>query len=363
MRSLRVFRRLGRSAARSPLAVSSPTVRRGAIVWLVAVALAASAVAFAVAFFIPWLPDTASEESERIEFVFWFTTVICIVIFGVVAGLTLYSVVKFRAPVDDDEDGPPIHGHTGLEIAWTAVPAVLVTAIAIVSAVVLARNGDAGPNPLRVDVLAQQFAWSFTYPQQNGVKSGHLRLPIGRSVELHFQARDVIHSFWVPEFGQKQDTVPGLETSIVITPNRLGRFPVICTELCGLGHAVMRTDVIVMTQSAFDSWIRQRGRGGGASRDPGLAVFESAGCGGCHTLSAAGSSGRTGPNLDELNAAAEEAGKPLEAFVRESILDPNAYVAPGFPRGVMPETFDDLPQEQLDALVKFLVGAKQEQSG
>jgi cytochrome c oxidase subunit II len=338
-------------------------VRTGALVWLVVVALASSAVALAVAFFIPWLPDPATEESERIEFVFWFTTIICVAIFGVVAGLTLYSVVKFRAREDDDSDGPPIHGHTGIEIAWTAVPAALVTAIAIVSAVVLARNGDAGPNPLRVNVLAQQFAWSFSYPAHNDVRSGQLRLPIGRSVQLHFEARDVIHSFWVPEFGQKQDTVPGLEPTLVITPNRLGTFPVICTELCGLGHAVMRTQAIVMTQSAFDRWMRQRSRGGAAARDPGLAVFESSGCGSCHTLAAAGAKGQIGPNLDELPAAARGAGKPLEAFVRESIVDPNAYVAPRFQRDVMPGNFGDLPQDQLDALVKFLVAASGKRAG
>ena len=347
--------RPGGAAAAVAVPVSSTPVRRGAVVWLVAVALAACAVALAIAFFIPWLPDTASEESERIAFVFWFTTIICIAIFGVVAGLTLYSVVKFRAREDDDSDGPPIHGHTGLEIAWTAVPAVLVTAIAIVSAVVLARNDRTGPNPLRVDVLGQQFAWSFTYPDHDGLASGHLRLPVGRSARLHFQARDVVHSFWVPEFGQKQDTVPGLETTLVITPNKVGTFPVVCTELCGLGHALMRTQAVVMPQAEFDAWVRERSRGGDGARDPGLAVFESAGCGGCHTLAVARSTGETGPELDDLSARAEQAGMPLEEFVRESILEPDARKAAGFEQAEMPDTFDDLPREQLDALVKFLV--------
>lgn len=329
-------------------------MRRGSIVQLVLISLVAAGIATALALIPGWLPTEASDEAGRINFVFWFVTAICIGIFALVAAVTIYAVVKFRARDDDDEDGPPIHGHTGLEIAWTAVPAVLVTAIAIVSAVVLARNSDAGENPLRVDVLAQQFAWSFTYPQQNGVTSGHLRLPLGRTVKLHFTARDVIHSFWVPQFGQKQDTVPGLETTLVITPKKLGTFPVVCTELCGLGHAAMRTQAIVMTRAAFDRWVRERGRGS-AARDPGLVVFESAGCGACHALSAARSTAETGPDLDELPAQAERAGKPLEEFTRESILEPDAYVETGYQRGVMPDTFDDLPREQLDALVKFLV--------
>ena len=115
------------------------------------------------------------------------------------------------------------------------------TAISIVSAIVLAQNGNAGDNPLVVKVVAQQFAWTFKYP--NGKTYGHLRLPIDRRVKLDITANDVIHSFWVPEFAQKQDAVPGQINNLVITPTRTGTFPVICTELCGLGHALMRSHV------------------------------------------------------------------------------------------------------------------------
>ncbi len=222
--------------------------------------LALAAAAFAVAFFVPWLPEQASEEREGIDFVFWMTSAICIGIFAVVASLILYSVVKFRTSPDDDADGLPIHGHTGIEVLWTAIPFVLVTAISIASGVVLAQNGDAGRNPLKVRVTAQQFAWSFTYA--NGKTSPVLRLPRGRSAELHLRARDVIHSFWVPQFGQKQDAVPGIETKVVVTPKKLGRYPVICTELCGLGHSIMRTNTVVMTPAAFNKWLRS-GRGTG----------------------------------------------------------------------------------------------------
>src|SRR4029078_8667543 len=153
------------------------------------------------------------------------------------------SVIHFRARADDDSDGPPPHGHTTLEIVWTAIPAVLVTAISIVSAIVLAQNGRAGADPLVVKVTAQQFAWQFTYP--NGKTYGSLTLRKGRHVKLEITAKDVLHSFWVPEFSQKQDAVPGQTNSLVVTPTHLGTFPVICTDLCGLGHALMRshTDV------------------------------------------------------------------------------------------------------------------------
>ena len=115
-------------------------MRRGSIIQLTAIALVAGAICTVVALLIPWLPVAAGKEATRIHFVYWFTTVICIGVFAVVAAVLTYSVWKFRARPDDDSDGPPIHGHTRLEIVWTAIPAVLVTAISIVSAIVLART-------------------------------------------------------------------------------------------------------------------------------------------------------------------------------------------------------------------------------
>jgi cytochrome c oxidase subunit II len=234
-------------------------VRRGSIVQLILIGVLAGAIASAVALIPNWIPPSASKEAGRIDFVVWFVTGICIFIFAIVAAVSILAVIKFRAKPDDDSDGPPIHGHTGLEILWTAIPTVLVTAIAVVSAIVLAKDDAAGANPLRVNVFAQQFFWSYSYPGYANKKSSVLRLPVNRSVVLKMHAKDVLHSFWVPEFRQKQDLVPGLHPTLHITPNKLGTYPVICTELCGLGHALMRSRVIVMKPDAFESWAKRKG--------------------------------------------------------------------------------------------------------
>ncbi len=332
-------------------------MRRGSLVQLVALGVVIGAASTVVALLVPWLPPNASEERDGIDLVFWFTTAICIGIFALVGAVILYSVVKFRVRPDDDSDGPPIHGHTGIEIVWTAVPAILVTAISAISGIVLVQNDRADAGHLNVKVTARQFAWSFSYPQAGDLTSAQLRLPVGRSVELHLQALDVIHSFWVPEFGQKQDALPGQDTKLVITPTKIGTYPVICTELCGLGHALMRTSAIVMKPAAFQAWLKKQQQ---ALKAPpgqaGKAVFASNGCASCHTLKAAAATGKIGPDLDKLPAYAKQAGKPLEDFVKESIVDPNAYVQPGFPKGVMP-AFATLPKDQLDSLVKFLIGS------
>jgi cytochrome c oxidase subunit 2 len=256
-------------------------VRAGSLIRVLLVALLLAAAATAVAIFVPWLPDQASKEGERIDFVFWFVTAICIAIFSVVASLSVYSLVKFRAKPDDDSDGPPVHGHTGIEITWTVIPLILVIAMIVVSSVALAQNDREPSGALRVEILGQQFAWVVAYPPEGATEkmdgfvcidrlqgtlnnrcktSPNLVLPLDRPARLHLTARDVIHSFWVPEFRQKQDAVPGLKTEITVTPTKRGNFPFICTELCGLGHALMRTRAIVMPQSEFEAWRRRGAR-------------------------------------------------------------------------------------------------------
>ncbi len=331
-------------------------MRRGAVVQLVVFGLIAAAIATAVALGFNWLPAPASRQAGRIFFLYWLATGISILVFAVVTAVMAYSIIHFRAAPDDHSDGPPIHGNTRLEIAWTLVPTLLVIVIGVASAIVLSRNSDAGTNPLIVNVTAEQFAWQFTYPHQGNVTAAELRLPLNRTVKLVMQTKDVIHSFWVPEFAQKQDVVPGLTTTLVITPDRLGTYPVICTELCGLGHALMRSEAIVMTPADFDAWAKANASavsGGGAAA--GKAVFGAQGCGACHTFKAAGATGKVGPDLDNLLKDAQLAGLSVPDFIRQSIVDPNAYVPPGFPKNVMPGNFGSLPKSQLDALINYLV--------
>jgi len=357
-------------------------MRRGSVVALLGLAVIAGGVATAVAIWPTWLPEPASREAGRIHFVIWFVVVICIAIFALVAAVMIYSVLRFRVREDDFEDGPSVHGHTGLEITWTAIPFLLVTAIAIVSAIVLSRNDAQARDTLRIDVTAQQFEFTFSYPDAKNITSPVLRLPAGRSVELYMRALDVIHSVFVPQFSQKEDIVPGLVTHLHITPTRVGVFPLECTELCGLGHSLMRSQAIVMKPAAFDAWLRQQEKSAGpapttttttsttnttsTSTTPsspsaaGLSVFNDNGCSSCHTLSAASATGTVGPDLDKLVSYAKHAKQPLTPFVQDSIVDPNKYIEPSYPKGVMPETFgQSLTKTQLDALVAFLVQSAQ----
>jgi cytochrome c oxidase subunit 2 len=312
-----------------------------------------------VAVLVPWLPDAASEQAEDVDALFWFVTIISVLIFALVAGVSIYAGWKFRAPADDWDDGAPIHGHTGLEIAWTAIPVALVVSMVVFSTVVLTRIESVPADHRVVEVSAQQFAWSFTYPELKRTE-GELVLEVGEPVEVVLTSKDVIHSFWVPEFRMKQDAVPGIATRTYITPTKVGTYAVICTELCGLGHALMRARAIVLSHADYEQWAQAGaagaggGAGGGGGEADGLAVFTKAGCASCHTLAAAKATGTVGPDLDKVLA-----GKTAD-FVHTSIVDPNAEIAPGYQPDVMPATFgDQLSDAELDALVTFLLESAQ----
>jgi len=207
---------------------------------------------------IDWFPEQASVQADRVDDLFWFLTWTSAGIFTIVTVFLLYSVWRFRARPGDESDGTPTHGHTGLEIFWTVIPVLLLAAVVTTAWVVLDRNERPEADRIVVPTIAQQFAWTFQYPAAQA-QSGDLRVPVDRQVELQMRSpdTDVIHSFFVPEFRVKQDVVPGITTRVRFTPTKVGVFPVICAELCGVGHNVMRSRVIVMPQDAYDQWIRQ----------------------------------------------------------------------------------------------------------
>jgi cytochrome c oxidase subunit 2 len=184
---------------------------------------------------------------------------------------------------------------------------------------------------------------------------------VDRPVEFKVKTKDVIHSFWVPQFRLKSDAVPGLTTVIRLTPDKAGRYEVVCAELCGIGHSTMRQFVRVLPADEFDSWVsKQReaaggGGGGGeqAAAPNGEEIFTSSGCPSCHTLAAAGATGKVGPDLGKLGDVDTE-------FIRTSIVDPNAEVTEGYQPDIMPSDFRQrLSKEELDALVKYLLEAQE----
>jgi cytochrome c oxidase subunit II len=332
---------------------------------MIALGVFAAIVGTAIVLLMDWFPTEADTAAPRIDTLYDVLLVFSVPIFVLVMSVVIYSVIRFRARPGDMGDGAPIHGNTRLEVFWVTVPFLIVTGLSVYGWIVLNDVEAKKPNTMIVNVTAQQFTWHFDYPSQR-VKSDQLILPKDRPVEFRLKTKDVIHSFWVPEFRLKSDIVPGMTTEIRLTPNRVGSWNVVCAELCGLGHSTMRQEVKVMPAADFQAWVQKNGsgqraagggQGGGAAA--GKQAFASNGCAGCHTFKPANASGTIGPDLDQLKAVAakREKGKSAAAYVKQSIEDPRAFTVKGFPKNVMPTTFKkDIPPQQLDALVQYLLG-------
>ena len=184
-----------------------------------------------------------------------------------------YAIIVFRQRGPEIVDGPPIIGTPRLQLTWLIVTALMVLGLATYgTADLLGRaagaGGGEGPNPLvkapagadplQVQVIGQQWLWTFRYPSYGGVETPELVLPKDRWVEVHVTSLDVIHSFWAIDLGVKADAVPGSDNVAYVDPIKAQAFQVRCAELCGLWHGHMNTTGQVMTQAAFATWIAEQ---------------------------------------------------------------------------------------------------------
>ncbi|MGA7397195.1 MAG: cytochrome c oxidase subunit II [Solirubrobacterales bacterium] len=204
-----------------------------------------------------WFGEAASTAASPIDRLMDVTIILSSYIFAGVCVALGYALIKWRVKPGDESDGLPIHGNTKLEIVWTVIPAIIVTVLGAYSWIVLDDIEAKDKDVQIVNVYSQQFAWTFGYPEQgNKWSEGELHVPVDRQVEFKLHAQDVLHSFWVPEWRIKKDNVPGITTNAIITPDKIGTYQLICTELCGFGHTTMRAKVVVESEENFEKYMK-----------------------------------------------------------------------------------------------------------
>ena len=238
-----------------PTGPQEPRDTKHPVVQLIVIWIVTSAIGIVLVLAIDWFPPQADTQAEAIDKQWDVLLVVSVPIFVLVMMVAIYSVLRFRARPGDKRDGAPIHGNTRLEVVWVTIPFLIVSALAAYGWIVLDDIEAKKPNELKVLVKAQQFNWSFEYPDNDKVQSAQLVVPKGRPIDFDIEASDVIHSFWVPAFRMKQDAVPGITTHTRVTPTRIGTYEVVCAELCGLGHSTMRQGVRVVEPGAFAAWM------------------------------------------------------------------------------------------------------------
>jgi cytochrome c oxidase subunit 2 len=300
-----------------------------------------------------WLPKATSTVAPEVDRAYNVVLWVSVFFFFLVLVPAFYFAWKYKRKTDKDVTSEIDHDNR-IEVLWTAIPLAIVIGLFFLGLQGFLSAAVAPANAYEINVTAWKWNWLFTYP--NGTQSAELVIPKGRPVKLIMSSRDVIHSFYVPEFRVKQDVVPGTYTTIWFEATEARDLALQCTEYCGDGHSEMMTTVKVMEEGAFRAWLE------GGGDDPtvppatkGKQLFSQWGCSTCHSID--GTKG-TGPSLKGVAMTMQplSTGNEVmadEAYIKESILNPTAKIVRGF-SPVMPPFQGVLKDKQIDNLIAYI---------
>ncbi|MGE3682519.1 MAG: cytochrome c oxidase subunit II [Bdellovibrionales bacterium] len=297
--------------------------------------------------------DIAHGVDTLYEFLLIASFISCVLVIG---GLILFAM-KYRRR-SEGEKTPYISHNTTLEFLWSFIPFVIFMVVFVWGWVIFHQFRSMPENALEITVEAQKWDWTFVY--KNGRRTtGEFYVPVNEPVKLVMTSKDVLHSFFVPAFRNKQDVIPGRYTTYWFKANTEGNFQVFCTEYCGDKHSAMLAKVHVVSREKFDEWLGNEPYKGLSLVEIGKQIHQVR-CSVCHTVDGAKN---VGPSFAGLWGREEklqngEAVKVDENYVRESIVNPAAKVVSGFPAGVMPTFAGQLTEQELSGMIEFLKSLK-----
>lgn len=269
--------------------------------------------------------------TEAIDPVFMFIFGVSLVLLLGIAATMVAFVIRYRRS-RSPEPTSQVAGNLWLEVTWIVLPTFLVLAMFFYgwSGYLALRNVPEGA--MEVTATARMWSWSFAYP--NGKTSNKLYVAVNKPVKVELVSRDVIHGFYLPAFRVKRDVVPGMKNYAWFVATKPGSYDLFCSQYCGTGHSAMITTVEALPEAKFAAWLEQK------ESNPGRGLLEKHGCLGCHTLDGKPGVGPTfkglwGRGETVLTNGRERHITVDEAYVRQSILEPNADVVKGF-QPVMP---------------------------
>jgi cytochrome c oxidase subunit 2 len=287
---------------------------------------------------------------------------ICAAIFVVVAGLLLYSIIRFRHRTSDSDREPAqIYGSTQIELSWTVIPILIVVVLFLATARVIfvTERAHKPKDALDVVVIGHQYWWEFRYPKLGIVTANELHIPVSdprhpTPTYLTMSSADTDHSFWVPKLAGKMDVIPNRVNVMWMDPDRPGLYLGQCAQYCGVQHAKMLLRVYADSQADFDAWVTTQKRPAmqNAQAAEGRAVFSHNACVNCHTISGTLAAGTFGPNLTHVASRATIASGSV-AMTAENIhafVNNPAHFKPGVRMPAM-----HLNEHDLDAVTEYLM--------
>ncbi len=271
----------------------------------------------------PAMLEPASENTTRIANLTWSIATIAAFVFVIVEALLLYTAFRYRRR---SGAGLPkqIHGNLALEIIWTSFPAIVLaivfaltlgTLLSISNSPAASESGGQPTKVLNVRVIGHQWWWEYQYTDLGITTANEMHIPVGSTVNLQVESVDVIHSFWVPQLGNKIDGIPGLLNHTVYRATKTGQYKGQCSEFCGAEHALMRMDVVVEPADQFLAWVANEQAPAapvtGAAAQ-GRDAFLASPCINCHTIRGTEANGKLGPELTHFGSRATFAGAAFD---------------------------------------------------
>jgi cytochrome c oxidase subunit 2 len=298
-------------------------------------------------------PPRASANAAEVDALYSFLVVVSGVMTLLIFFFVFYFAVKYRRRSDEDRP-KPIYGWIPLEIMWSVAPfLVMLIMFAWGTKIYIQHYSIPRADTLDIYVVGKQWMWKVQYPDGQR-EINELHVPTGRIVKLTMASEDVIHDFFIPAFRLKKDVVPGSYQTYWFQPTMPGRYRLFCAEYCGTNHSAMTGWVTVMEPVAYENWL-SGGTTGGSMVEQGRKQFEQYGCVTCHVQDAKGRC----PSLRDVYGkpvTLEGGGTVLadEAYIRESILNPNAKIVSGYKRDVMPVFQGQISEDSLLQLVVYI---------
>ncbi len=289
----------------------------------------------------PLFPPEASTMAPRVDALFFFLVGVALFFATLICTVIIVFAIKYRRR-SDDERPPVVHGDLRLEVLWTVIPLGLTMVMFVWGAKLFFITYDPPSNALEINVVAKQWMWKIEHPEGRR-EIDELHIPVGRPVKLTMTSEDVIHDFFVPAFRVKKDVLPGRYTTVWFEATQPGDYHLFCAQYCGTQHSGMVGHIIVMKQDDYERWLS--GAAAGISMaEAGETLFRRLGCGTCHLPNGTG----RGPSLVGIFGGPVElqGGETViadDAYLRESILEPQAKVVAGY-APIMP-TFKGLISE------------------
>jgi cytochrome c oxidase subunit 2 len=301
---------------------------------------------------IPFIPESASTVSSRVDALYFYLSGITAFFTLLISGVLLFFVIKYRRR-SPYEIPRPVAGSHKLETLWSVIPFIIAMSMFAWGAQIYFENSRPPKNANEIYVVGKQWMWKIQH--STGQREiNELHVPVGRKIKLIMTAEDTIHDFFIPAFRIKADVLPGKYTTQWFEATKAGTYHLFCAEYCGMNHSGMIGSVIVMQPSEFDNWLS----GNAGQQSPAVAgqqLFQSLGCVSCHGANGEGGRGPTlvglfGRKVDLTNGQSLTAD---EAYVRESIENPQAKIVAGF-GPIMPTFQGQVTPEQLIQLMSFI---------